>query len=81
MVFIQKLPKKAYILYAYKPYLMRPMAGVFIVLALLLSFIPLNNEIMGLSGSYAAALQIVFGIGWAGGILITLVSMVKDAYK
>jgi len=60
---------------------MKPLAGVFIVFALLLSFIPLNNEIAGLSGAYATGLQIVFGVGWIGGILVTLAYMIKDAYK
>jgi hypothetical protein len=47
---------------------------------MLLSFIPLNNEIASLTGSYSEALKIIFGIGWTGGIVTTGIYTIKGAF-
>jgi hypothetical protein len=59
---------------------MRPFAGLLIIVCLLLTFIPLNNEIAGLSTSYSGALQIIFGVAWVGGMIVTGIYSLKEAY-
>lgn len=59
---------------------MRAFAGILIIVCMLLSFIPLNNEIASLTGSYSEALKIIFGAGWTGGIVTTGIYTIKEAY-